>query len=90
MSANENENFQLLKQLNRVEASPFLYARIKQKIAAASIATYSYKSVRTIAVVCVVLLLLNAFTTYTALKSNRLENLAEQYNIISQNSIYHE
>ncbi|MBK9479559.1 MAG: hypothetical protein IPP56_16155 [Bacteroidetes bacterium] len=90
MSTNENENFQLLEQLNRVEASPFLYTRIKQKIAASSITTYSYKSLRAIAAVCFVLLLLNAFTTYTALKSNRLENLAEQYNIISQNSIYHE
>ncbi len=90
MNTNENKDLTLLEQLNRVEASPFLFTSIKQKIAESYPTTYSYKSLRAIGAICFVLLLLNAITTYTALKSNRNENLAEQYHILSQNSIYHE
>ena len=84
-----NEHLDILDKIQRVDAPPFLYTRITQRIESEKFEKISYKKVWAIASVFLVILSVNiAIVVNNPSESNAKTEFAQSMNLISNNTLY--
>lgn len=82
-------NLDNLDKIQRLEAPPFLYTRIKQKIEQSKEARVHPVLVMAAASVVVILFAINTFVLFDfTSQPSSIQNLSDSINLISNNSLY--
>ena len=87
------EKLDILQNIQKVESPAFLYPKIIEKIRQKNLNTISYKEAFSLAIACVIVVILNIGIISMVLKNNRpkeseIASLARGMQLIQDNNLY--
>lgn len=88
--SNMDNNLDILNNIKKVEASPFLLNRIQQKIEAEKQNTISTKWVYAMAASVLILLSLNVFAIVHKTEKNEAKAIAKNMHLLTNDNFYNE